>query len=70
MIKIITTRVIMRIIIIMMIIMRIKYKDIKSLNELKSKNNSSLLKRLKRSDSHVLLEYKSHLEIWQCKVTM
>ena len=61
MIKIITTRVIMRIIIIMMIIMRIKYKDIKSLNELKSKNNSSLLKRLKRSDSHVLLEYKSHV---------
>ena len=61
MIKIITTRVIMRIIIIMMIIMRIKYKDIKSLNELKSKNNSSLLKRLKRSDSHVLLEYKSHM---------
>ena len=61
MIKIITTRVIMRIIIIMMIIMRIKYKDIKSLNELKSKNNSSLLKRLKRSESHVLLEYKSHM---------
>ena len=61
MIKIITTRVIMRIIIIMMIIMRIKYKDIKSLNELKSKNNSSLVKRLKRSDSHVLLEYKSHM---------
>ena len=61
MIKIITTRVIMRIIIIMMIIMRIKYKDIKSLNELKSKKNSSLLKRLKRSDSHVLLEYKSHM---------
>ena len=61
MIKIITTRVIMRIIIVMMIIMRIKYKDIKSLNELKSKNNSSLLKRLKRSDSHVLLEYKSHM---------
>ena len=61
MIKIITTRVIMRIIIIMMIIMRIKYKDIKSLNELKSKNNSSLLKRLKRSDSYVLLEYKSHM---------
>ena len=61
MIKIITTRVIMRIIIIMMIIMRIKYKDIKSLNELKSKNNSSLLKRLKGSDSHVLLEYKSHV---------